>query len=120
MLTIRREQMEEFERVAFEGFLKRLAEHLLSVFPNEFGSPPLADPLEFARRSAERAQRHELASEDDLRRYAEVAAILGPNFDEDPQHEWAGEIMRETDTFTPGERIALIWDAVSRSQGGGK
>ena len=61
------------------------------------------EPDEYRQRCA----RYGLRSDEQVRQFAEAAGLLGEEFDSDPEHEWAVEVLTDFDV-SPDERAALL------------
>ena len=108
-MKIRQEQMETMSQAKVEAFVRRMVTHLHDDFPKHCKMHGLKtkdlDPL--VRRGITEAKRYNVDDEDNLERYLEFMVVLGPHFDRDPKHAWAGEILRRDD-LEAGEKIDEI------------
>ncbi len=97
MLVIRNQQMQAFREAALTDFVKRMAAHLRQACPEP--TRKLAEPELHGRIRAgiEKAEKFGVTDENDVRRYLEYVAELGPEFPDAPGHAWAAEILKIQD-----------------------
>lgn len=96
---IRNEQVQAFARRLEADFAERTADRLRDEFPAEVERSGLDhDGLkQLALRGVADARGFDVINEDDVGRYVECMLILGPEFPDDPQFPWAGQILKTAD-----------------------
>ena len=85
-------------------------EYVRSGFPEIYerlGEGPVRESVVVAMRNA---QRYGLEEWSAVLLYLDAMYVLGFDFDQDPQHPWAGEILNDP-ALSPSERIQLITDS---------
>lgn len=94
MITIRREQMEVFERALWDRLVHDAVRHLREYFAVD--AALLGDPglHRVAAAAIARARVHGVVVEGDVYKYVNLAMALGTRFDEDPLLPWAAEILQ--------------------------
>ncbi len=110
MLTMRKEQMDVFDRIAALEFQERLVEYVRKSFPAAFSELGAQRVREIVRFACEKAKEYELSSERGCRLYASMVFVLGAGFDKDPQFPWAGEILTDAASDDPNLRIDKLYD----------
>jgi hypothetical protein len=127
MLSIRPDQLAEFEHRAMRRFEERVLAHLREHFPKEMEAldPEAAQSL--VRDALHRARHYGLESESELASFADLSVALGPGFDTDPRYPWAAEILNDDWTPVPATRLERLYEralaylneAEERAAGGG-
>jgi hypothetical protein len=97
MLKIRHEQLEVLNQVAFEHFILRMVDHLISTFPEHFDSVDDEDIYSFVNNGVERAKTHGIEGEYDIQRFLECCTVYGENFGEAPESQWAKPFLERAD-----------------------
>lgn len=94
-------------------FVDDMQQHLRAHFPAELAS--LGDePLrERVLESLERARDYELTRSDDLRRFLNLAAAFGWDFDR--ERPWVGEYLRDRSIPQPSERLNRVKSRLVRA-----
>ena len=109
MVTIRKEQMDAFEKAGLENFEDSMVDHVQKYFPNHYriaGEPVIRDVVRYG---IDQAKQYEFTSERDVCLYLTVMFMLGSNFDSDFMYPWARNIL-EGITPDPSERAVEIAD----------
>jgi len=103
--------METFSSVRIDSFVARMVRHLEDAFSEEIASHGIdkteLEPL--VRRGVRDAETYGVVCEDDLELYIQCMALLGPQFDREPDLAWAGRILLQTD-LTGSEKMDRIND----------
>lgn len=97
MLIIRQSQMEVFEQAALQRFENDMVVHLNAFAPKHckvIGEPAVRTGI---RLGIERAGQYGLANRGPVRFYIELMFMYGCDFDSDPQHSWANDVLRSRD-----------------------
>jgi len=110
MLIIRKEQEEEFAKIALKQFEESMVVHLNQFFPEECEALGQEGTAEAIRHGLERAGRYGFVTERDLCLYMDVMFAFGRDFDEDPDLPWAKEILSDEALSRPLERIDKLYD----------
>lgn len=114
MFKMRDAHLQAFSDLALEGFLERATAHVRRLFPNECASARDLDLRKWFRRCIDRAGTYGLASEYEVMCYVDTTFLLGANFDTDPNHLWALELLMDQEK-APRERAEqLIEEARKR------
>lgn len=120
MFQLREEHMRALERVAEENFVDRGVAHLREYFP-DLTAGVAADSLRARiRRGAARARQYDLETEQQIMCFVDSGMMLGEDFDSDPNHDWARQILERRQYTADTRSQALLMGANRfREQGGG-
>jgi len=97
MLLIRAEQMAALGEHMAGQFEKRMARHLRSRFPEQFGEMEEQDLHTFIEYGAKAAKQYGVTYENDVRRYLECVALYGAEFDRDEERPWVEKTLKRRD-----------------------
>ena len=115
MLTIRKEQVEEFKKPAIKDFENRMFEHIAKFFPRQFAE--LGE--ETARRTIQygikRAKGYGIVTERDVCKYVNLMVACGPDFDRDPALPWARRVLNDPQAEGPSDRIERLVKAATEN-----
>jgi len=118
MLVIRNAQIEAFKQARQAQFQDELASHFMAYYPNETrlagGKPQI---LKLVRLGIEKAARHGYTTQRQIGFYIGLMAILGSDFDRDPQLPWAIEQVDDASIPNPSDRIRSLFHASVRYLG---
>ncbi len=114
MMRIRPEQMEAFDRLSLEAFLDRGAAHLRKEFPKEMAEASDANLRIQVRRGIDRAAKYGLTSQYEVICFVDAEVLLGEDFDGDPKHEWAKELLDDPSLSPEDKADHLLAEAVDR------
>ena len=92
-LVIRQEQMDSLQAEMVSEFEGRMVVYLPQTFPDQLGATSESDLRSMIRKGIEKAESYGVVLEMDVQRYLESLVVLGSDFDEGPEHEWAGKIL---------------------------
>jgi hypothetical protein len=95
MLSIRPEQMAVFSASLRKRFETEMAAHLETFFPKPCARMGPEELAVFIRRTVDKALAYGIERERDVCKFLDVAMALGQDFDHDPQHSWAREILTD-------------------------
>ncbi len=109
MLTIRKEQIQAFSRVAMKEFEKDMLQHLEQFFPDECATLGGKALREYIQNAIVRAKEYGLTSERDLCKYLNLTMVYGRDFDTDPELEWMRDFLTDPDVLDPGERMSRLY-----------
>jgi hypothetical protein len=108
MLTISNAQMDVLGRQPRARFEADLARHLRQYFPHECERGDVAG---FVRMGIDRAAAHGVDTQGDTALYLNLMAMLGAEFDEDPQLPWAARGLDDLSTPSPSARLDAVYDS---------
>lgn len=117
MLEIRREQIQGMASTLCPEFIGRMASMLREDFPNTFGKLPAETVRSSVAAAIAQATAYGVFLEPDLTFYVRLQAVLGPEFDKDPNHRWARTILERGD-LNGTEKMDSIHDEIVFSQAG--
>ncbi len=106
VLQIRAAQMAALREVPLLEFEARLTTHLCRNFSPQLEGCSVEQVENLVREGLRKAQRYEIASRTNVRRFVEHMVGLGPGFDEEP---WAQAILAST-RFRETDKLDRIDD----------
>lgn len=106
-MIIRDEQMQSMADAQRREFEEGIVAHLDRAYPEKVWNIPVEELRERVHESVGKALSYGIEIEKDVSSYVDITFELGENFDADPEHEWAGEILRD-DPLSGAEKIAKI------------
>jgi hypothetical protein len=107
-LIIRQGQMAAFSKATVRNFENRLRAHLQETYPEPSEALGEAGVREVIAHGMKRAEHYHLASEREICGYVELMFEFGRDFDRDPRHPWAGEILRDKTIDSSEERLSRL------------
>ena len=107
MLTIRDAQLDVLSRQPRVRFEADLARHVRRYFPHECERGDVAG---FVRMGIQRAAAHGFDAQVDTALYLNLMAMLGAEFDEDPQIPWAARGLDDPSIPSPSARLNGVYD----------
>jgi len=109
MIQFREEQLPQLEAGVEDAFVWEQVRRLKKDFPDDLARNGVKDgDLEsVVRNGIESARKHEFERRPLMTFYLDCTAILGPNFDANPKHPWAGEILRRKDLIVESKADLL-------------
>lgn len=110
MLKIRREQQDALGL----PFRQRFREELLRFVRDKAPGASAEEDAALVEYAIARARRHGVVSCADVARYIAFMVTLGRDFDVNPNHPWAQEILRDP-TVSGGQKMADLLERVLRS-----
>jgi hypothetical protein len=93
MLTIRAAQLAVFSHSEVRKFENWMVAHLSKFFPRQCASLGELKVRETVQYGIQRAACYGLTSKRDVCKYIDIMLVLGPDFDTNQRHAWAGEIL---------------------------
>jgi hypothetical protein len=108
-MMIRPQQMDALNSAAMAVFEGRLADYVRQVFPKEAHALTEQDLRKRINACTQKGRSYGLVSELAYARFAHVSFLLGPEFDRDPTHEWAGRLLRE-DIQDPDRVMGYVFE----------
>jgi hypothetical protein len=93
MLTIRKEQMSEFERALLRASAESVLAFVREQQPEACARFGETEVRNMVAKCLRKAREHHIASYADILRYINVMYALGCDFESDPEYPWAREIM---------------------------
>jgi len=91
-MIIRDDQLEELSKSKREDFVDRLMKHFAAVWPDKVKALG-AGYKKWIESGVESADRHGLNTEQSVARYVNLWFVWGKDFENDPKHAWAKEIL---------------------------
>jgi hypothetical protein len=110
MLTIRREQLETFNRLDVDKFEEWMLVHLNRFFPPQCRAMGETELRQFVRTGIKRAARYEITSKRDVCKFIDLAVAFGPDFDTDAS--WAPGILSAP--MSSGQKMWKLYRAAYR------
>ncbi len=107
MLVIRKAQKEALDAAMRERFLRRAAEHLRQIFPEETRARDEAALRAFIETGIARARAYGITGQQEVVLFLDLMMGLGPDFDQRPENAWAAEILSRKD-LGQRERMAAL------------
>jgi len=110
MFKLRQEQMAAFTQAVLQNFEDRMVVHLNQFFPEQctmLGEPKVRETIRYG---IQRAASHGIVVERDVCKYLDLMFAFGPDFDQDPRHPWAAEILNDPKTTDPETRLKRLCD----------
>ncbi len=99
MLQIQESLMTALSQAKMDRFVHRLMCRLRDEFSDQIRFQKLNDeeiePM--VRRGISEAETYNVVLDKDIELYVECMVLLNPEFDRDPNHRWAGEILTDKD-----------------------
>ena len=103
MLTIRNEQMAEFEKHMLKEFRDRMALHLRSTYPDQTSAMSDEELAAFVEGGLGKAEGYDISEDDDIQRFLEHMVTRGPDFDQDDAHPTVQEILSDPEVGGHGK-----------------
>jgi hypothetical protein len=94
MFTVRKEQLEVFQKVSRQQFQKAMLKYLRESFAEQTSQTSDADLDTLILTGIDRARRYKVILEDDVQRYLDCMVVYGKDFDSDPKLKWARSALR--------------------------
>jgi hypothetical protein len=107
IFQMREVHLEALAEVALNSFGVRGSAHLRESLPKASSRFTDAELRALVRDCVDLAETYDLATEQQVMAFAEVALLLGPDFDTNPKHEWATHVLK-SDSLDDDERISLL------------
>jgi len=111
MLTISPAQMEAFTRAERAVFADRLAAHVRAGFPDEADRLGPAGLRDLVDAGVVKAAAHGIEIEADVSMYVVLMAGFGPDFETDPAHPWARQVLQNPEYADPSDKAAYLFEA---------
>lgn len=105
MFKISKQQMVEIARTAACNYEKRMVRQLGKQFPGPCLGVSEMDLVDRVQKGVLRAALHKITSEKHVGNFIALATALGQEFDMDPKHQWAHEMLG---TLTPQNASEVI------------
>ena len=115
-MRLRREQLDAISRALDEEAVAHMARHLWQDLRQQCLHQGFREEQEvrpFAGRGIAAARGYGLTSEDGVRQYLDCMVTLGPDFDKDPRHRWAQDILTDPQRNDDQKTEALAWRMLS-------
>ena len=98
-MKVREEQLQALAADHEEAFVQQMVSHLNDDFKEQLTKQGLkSDQIEpLVRLGISRAKKYDVVLKSDVWLYIECMVLFSPDFDENPDTSWAGEILRRSD-----------------------
>jgi hypothetical protein len=111
MLTIRKEQMEEFEKASLRQFEEEMAVHLHKYFPEECKTLDKDGLYEIIRHAIKKAGEYNIELRRDIFVFTDIMFAFGQNFDNAPDLPWAKEILNAAEFENdPSDKVEALYE----------
>lgn len=107
MLSIRKEQLEAFEKVVRTQFREKMVLYLRERFVEQTAVLSADDLRTLIDSEIKRAKQFKVILEDDVQRYLECIIIYGRDFDSNPKLRWVRATLRARN-ITGTEKMDFI------------
>jgi hypothetical protein len=107
MLVIRKAQMDTFDAYSRDAFKQRMLQHVTVDFPARTGELGARGVQRVVESSIAKGVDYGIAGEDDLQGFIDLSVELGPDFEEEPEMDWAKQIL-ERPSLSGQAKLALI------------
>jgi len=111
MLRIRKKQFSKLSETVFQGFIDRAVKHLKKAWPRECDSAGEKGVIDSIEVGVKKAEEYGIRAERDVIRYIDVMYLLGHDFDNNDDTEWAGRILEDC-TLPPTVKMDRLWRRV--------
>ena len=118
-MKIRDEQLEAFTEARVASFEQYMYDHLRKWIPGECAELGEEGVRQRVRDGVERAARYDVLGQRDMARFIDLMFVLGPRFDRDSRHRWAGDILADK-TLTPTKKVDRLCTEANRRRGRGR
>ena len=116
MLKIRREQMQTFSADMAERFEDKLVARVKEHFPSDYVEQGEEHVRQNIRAGAALANDYGIHTERDVARFVLLLYELGPDFDVDPRHPWAADVLARKGT-SGTKKMNLLCDLAADEAG---
>src|SRR5712691_6941904 len=107
MLVIRKAQMDTLDAYSRAAFRRRMFQHVAADFPKRAAELNPEGVQRLIEASIAKGVDYGITSEEDLQSYIDLTVELGMDFEEQPDLEWARQIL-EKDSVSGHGKIELI------------
>ncbi len=112
LLTIRPEQFNSLAKLSKEHFVKQVAEHAQECFPELCSSLNEETLYGYIHYGIERAASHGICTERYVCQYIDLMFSFGADFDTNPAHRWAAEILNDDTIESSSEKLERLYEAM--------
>ena len=117
MLTIRKEQLFVFQKVASQNFENRVLSHIKKCFPKQMGTLGEPGTRDLIRYGIQRSASYRFRKQPDICKYIDIMVVFGRDFDRDPQLPWASAVLNDLSLPGPSVRASELHKAAIEYQG---
>jgi hypothetical protein len=107
MLVIRKVQMDTLDAYTREAFRRRMLQHVVAEFPGRAAELRPDGVKRIVDASIAKGVDYGVAGEEELQGFIDLSVELGPDFEEQPEMEWARQIL-EKESLSGQAKIELI------------
>jgi hypothetical protein len=111
MFTIRKEQAEAYRAEMMNSFEQRAVAHLREHLPELTARSSDPELTERIRSCVPRARAHGLTTETQIAHFVNVTLLAGQDFDRDPSHPWASDVLENSRLTADEKSTLLVWIA---------
>ncbi|EDX76624.1 hypothetical protein MC7420_4880 [Coleofasciculus chthonoplastes PCC 7420] len=119
MLIIRKEQLDVFQNNAINKFYQKTAILFKRLYPNRTNSLDGEALIDFIRRGTAQCRDYGLERECDIQQYIGIMFILGINFSNKVEPDWAKAMMTNT-SYSPEIRLikfkSFVFDQIKNGK----
>lgn len=116
MLTIRKEQLAVFQKMASQDFEDRMVLHIGEFFPEFMRQLGEERSRELIRYGIQRASAYRFQLEPDVCNYINFMVVFGRDFDRDPALPWARTILNDPALPAPSAKVEALHKAAAALQ----
>lgn len=112
LLSIRAAQMAAFSQMEVRKFEDWMCTHATKFFPQQcaaLGEPQLRELIQYG---IARAAAHKITSKRDVCKFIDLMIVFGRDFDTEPRHAWAAEILARNNE--PASKIRGLYAAATQ------
>jgi len=110
VLTIHEEQISALRAEILDTFAEQMSAHLARFSRPSFGALKEEDRRKVVQLGLGRAASYGFTFEGPIRLYLELMALLGSDFDTDPQYPWASEILNAKSSRAQMQRATRLYE----------
>ncbi|MCP4250648.1 MAG: hypothetical protein GY778_26705 [bacterium] len=111
-MKIRDQQLEAFTEDRTSKFEQYMYDHLHKWVPGQCADLGPRGVQKRIHDGMDRAERYGIIGQRDLARFIDLTFALGPRFDKDSKHDWAGEILND-EQLAPTEKVDRLCEEAS-------
>jgi len=113
---IRPEQFHALSNAAQDDFVRQVADHMREFFPQECSRMNHHDLYKTIHHGIRRAASYGISAERHVCQYIDLMFAFGQNFDQDPRHGWAREVLNDRSIATSDEKLQRLFRAARAQQ----
>ena len=114
MLTIRKEQLDIFNKHEIYKFQANLLQRYQNIFPSQYRSLGDKQLLKIISYGYDKAIKYGFEMKNQIFLYICLMFKIGSNFDKDIQFKWLSEILKNKDDIDSTTRMNLLYESVMK------